>query len=78
MKRVRIGWGIFCAVSDIALCIWVCHEWAKVGCEWFSLLLAIIFYTVGALGIWLTVDSVFSDVQNRDNGDIYYKEEDYQ
>lgn len=72
MKRVRIGWAIFCAIIDIALVVWVCIEWAKTGSPWWSLILAGVYYTIGAIAVWWTIDDVFQAAQEREEGDIYY------
>ena len=72
MKRVRIGWAIFCAVIDIALIVWVCIEWSKTGSAWWSLVLAGAFYTVGAFTVWNEIDNILYDVQCREEEDIYY------
>ena len=75
MKRVRIGWAIFCAVIDITLVVLVCMEWSKNGSPWWILLLAGVIYTVGALCIWGWFDDILREAQRRDEEDIYYKEE---
>lgn len=72
MKRVRIGWAIICAAIDIALVVLVCMEWSKNGSPWWILCLAGVVYTIGAIAIWWTIDDVFQDVQEREEGDIYY------
>ena len=72
MKRVRIGWAILCAVIDIALVVCVCQEWAKTGSAWWSLILAGVYYTIGAVVFWDFFDTVFRDAQRRDEEDIYY------
>ena len=76
MKRVRIGWAIFCAVIDITLVVLVCMEWSAKGCnQWWALTLAGVIYTVGALCIWGWFDDILRAAQRREEEDIYYKEE---
>ena len=72
MKRVRIGWAIVCAAIDIALVVLVCMEWSKNGSPWWSLILAGVYYTIGAIAVWWTIDDVFQAAQEREEGDIYY------
>ena len=76
MKQLRIAWAIFCAIIDIALVACVCIEWAKTGSPWWSLILAGVFYTVGAIAVWWTIDDVLQDAQEREEGDIYYGPQD--
>lgn len=75
MKRVRIGWAILCAVIDIALVVLVCMEWSKNGSPWWILVLAGIIYTIGAFAIWGWFEMILRDAQDREEGDIYYREE---
>ena len=67
-----------CTIIDIALVVLVCIEWAKTGCAWWSLVLAGVNYTAGAFAIWITIDDLLQALQEREEGDIYYKEEDYE
>ena len=75
MKRLRIGWGIFCAICDIALTVFVCMEWSKTGSAWWSLVLAGVFYTIGCINVWKFFDDLFKKAQSNDKKNIYYKEE---
>ena len=75
MKRVRIGWAIICAVIDIALVVLVCMEWSKNGSPWWILVLAGVYYTIGAIVGWAWFDDILKAAQEREEGDIYYHEE---
>lgn len=63
MKRVRIFWGIFCIVSMITLVVSVCHEWTKSCCEWWSLVAAGVFYTIGWISTWVFFDDILYAMQ---------------
>ena len=76
MKRVRIGWAIFCAVIDIALVVLVCMEWSKNGSPWWILVLAGVIYTIGAIVGWAWFDDILKAAQEREEGDIYYGPQD--
>ena len=76
MKQLRIAWAIFCAIIDIALVACVCIEWSNTGSQWWSLILAGVYYTIGAIAVWWKIDYVFQSAQKRKEGDIYYGRQD--
>lgn len=76
MKRVRIGWAIFCAVIDITLVVLVCMEWSKNGSPWWILLLAGVVYTIGAICGWGFIDGYLYEAQEREESDLYYGPQD--
>lgn len=71
MKRAKIISGIICLVFDIVICIMVCHQWALQGCGFWSLFAAIVFYTVGCLGLWILIDQIIDAVYRYDDDEYY-------
>jgi len=76
MKRLRIGFGIICAIFAIAIMAAVCYQWHSQGCGWLSLIAGCIFYLVCSFGIWYTIDQFLADIQHRVDDDIYYRPQD--
>ena len=74
MKRLRIVFGIFCLIATITVIAIVCHQWYIQGCGWYSLIAAIIFYSVCALGIWWTTDEFLASIQKEDDDNIYLED----
>lgn len=66
MRNIRIGWFILCFVLNLLLIISVCQEWSKNGCEWWSLVIAGIFYIVGMLVTWNYFDGILYALQLRE------------
>ena len=55
MKRAKILTAVFCLVIDIIICVAVCWQWHAQGCGVWSLIAAIIFYSVGCIGLYICI-----------------------
>lgn len=75
MKRVRISFGILCAIVVIAVIAAVCHQWHVQGCGWFSLIAAIAFYAGSSYCVWRVIDEFFADIQHRYEDEQQSKED---
>lgn len=71
MKRAKIVTAILCLILNIVICIAVCKQWAAVGCGVGSLIIAIIFYTVGAWGLYILIDQIIEWIYWLDKQDKY-------
>lgn len=69
MKRIRTNWAAICIVCCIALNIKVCEVWASTGAPTSSLLMGIVVYTLGTLGVWYIVDQAIQDFKQRADED---------
>ena len=75
MKRVRIASAIICLIIDIVICFMVCKQWAAVGCGAWSLIAAIVFYSIGCFGLWVLIDQVLDWFTYIFDDDEYYTED---
>ena len=71
MKRAKIGSAVVCLLFDIIICAMVCRQWAAVGCGAYSLLAAIIFYSIGCFGLWILIDQIIEWVYWFEHQDKY-------
>ena len=55
MKRATITTALVCLIIDIVICTAVCIQWKAQGCGTWSLVAAIIFYSVGCCGLYIGI-----------------------
>lgn len=61
MKKARIINGIVFAVIAITLIVYVCIEWHRQGCGWYSLFALIAMYGSCLTGVWYTIDQTIKE-----------------
>ena len=71
MKRAKITCGIICSTLAIVICVAVCRQWAAQGCEEWSLIAAILFYSAGCYGLWIVLRELIEVVYRYDEDEKY-------
>ena len=71
MKRAKITCGVICALLAVTVCVAVCRQWAAVGCNTWSLIAAVLFYSAGSYGLWIGLRELIEFVY-RDEEDEKY------
>ena len=55
MRKATILTALSCLIIDIVICVAVCLQWKSQGCSTWSLIAAIIFYSVGCCGLYIFI-----------------------
>jgi len=61
MTSARIINLVFWILVVVSVTTGVCIQWSHIGCGWYEIVAAFMFYTACAAGLWFTIDEAIKE-----------------